>query len=39
MTKFHVVLIACTFFIGCAVLTTEQTYVRVDDAVKETFIP
>ena len=38
MNRFYGILLICVFSIGCAALTTEQTYVRVDAPVTEKFI-
>ena len=39
MNRFCGMLLICALSIGCAALTAEQTYVRVDAPVTEKFIP
>ena len=38
MDRLYGILLICVFSIGCAALMTEQTYVRIDAPVIETFI-
>ena len=38
MSRFHGILLVCALIIGCAALTTEQTYLLVDAPVREQFI-